>query len=237
MHIVNLLLVAPTLAVLAIVTPAQDVERPTRAPAATPTKKPASGESSTAQDAEEAKALMREMEVTIEQVAQAKSQATSVRMIVDKLDEGAVKATDEQLVKTNQYVRQQLAKDYRELRARSRAVVTQVNTVLLPRQRGVATKLKTRWELEPDAAVKSKIAKLVADHEQQMTETTVQMTILERNIGNLTTALQVLENQLSYLDLVEESLGLSKQINSQLKELNQEIDKVVAAFMEKEAKS
>ena len=56
------------------------------------------------------------------------------------------------------------------------------------------------------------------------------------NIQNLSGAIQILEGQLSYLDLVEESLGLSKEVSKQLRDLNQEIDKVVNALAEKELK-
>lgn len=215
---------------------AQQPERPSRtSPPAPSPKQPTEG-ATPDEDREEATVLLREMEVTLEQIGQAQIQVSNVRKIVDKLDQGAVQATEKELVKTNKFVRQQLAKDFRELRARARSVMTQVNTILLPKQRGIANKLKTRWELETDEVIKPKIAKLLGEHEQAMSETTDQIRNLEGNIQNLTSAIQILENQLSYLELVEESLGLSKQISAQLRDLNQEIDKVVSALLEKELK-
>lgn len=222
------------LVLVALPLAAQQPEQSSRTSPATPTLDPTPEAKAPDQDAEEAGALLREMEVTLEQIGQAQIQVSNVRRIVDKLDQGAVQATEKELVKTNKFVRQQLARDFRELRARARSVMTQVKTVLLPKQRGVGNKLKTRWELETDEGIKSKIAKLLGEHEQAMSETTDQLRALEGNIGNLSAAIQILENQLSYLELVEESLGLSKQIASQLKDLNQEIDKVVSALMEKE---
>lgn len=209
---------------------AQELPRPAGPPAgATAAPRPE-------QDREDVAALMRELEATLEQMSQARVQVENVRKIVDKLDQGVVQATDKERVKTNQFVRQQLAKEFRELRARARAVVAQVNTGVMPKQRGVAMKLKARWELETDEALELKIAKLLSEHEQSMTETGEQVRRLESNVEALGGAIQILENQLSYLELVEESLGLSRQVSVQLRELNQEIDKVVNALAEKEWK-
>lgn len=185
-------------------------------------------------DKEEVATLLRELESTLEQIGEAQVSVTNVRKIVDALDQGAVKATDGELVRTNQYVRKELAREFRALRAKARSVATQVQTVVLPKQRGVGAKLRTRWELETDEAMKAKIATLSGEHEANMTETTDQLERLERNIESLTGAIQIIEKQLSYLDLVEESIGLSRHVAEQLKGLNKEIDKVVAALVEKE---
>ena len=202
-----------------------------------PVQEPESAEPSKAdKDREEVSSLINEMESTLEQIGSATVQVSNVRKIFEKLDQGVIKATEKELVKTNQLMRQSLTKEFRELRARSRSVLTQVSTTLLPKQRGVAAKLKARFEIEPDAEMKSKIGKLLGDQEQAMTETAEQVKRLETNIQQLSGAIQILEGQLSYLDLVEESLGLSKEVSSQLRSLNQEIDKVVMALMEKEMK-
>ncbi len=220
---------------LLLALPAQEsAGKPGRSPSHDSEAQEPSGTSKVDKDREEVSVLLHELEATLEQMSQAQIQVTNVRKIVDKLDEGAVKASEKELVKTNQFVRQKLAKGFRELRARARSVVTQVNTVVLPSQRGVATKLRTRWELETDEAVKTKIATLLGEYEQTMAETTGQIERLEGNIQSLSGAIQILEKQLSYLALVEESLGLSRQVSDQLRQLNQEIDKVVTALAEKE---
>lgn len=187
-------------------------------------------------DREEVSGLIHELETTIGELGKARTQVDNVKRIVDTLDQGTVEATDQELVKTNKFVRQQLAKDFRELRARARNVATQVGTVLSPKQRGMEAKLQTRWDLETDQATKSKIAKLLAEHKQSMVETEDQVKRLEANIQKIGSAVEILENQLSYLELVEESLNLGRKVSEQLKDLNQEIDKVVNSLVEKEVR-
>ena len=187
-------------------------------------------------DRAEATKLVREMEATLEQIWRAQAQVRNVRQIFDKLDSGAVEATEKEMIKTNQFMRRDMTKQFRELRLRAKSVKTQIETELLPKQRGMSAKLRARWELESNAETKERINRLKADHEQSVGETEAQVQRLEVNIQNLTGAIQILEGQLSYLDLVEESLGLSKEVSKQLRDLNQEIDKVVNALMEKELK-
>lgn len=185
---------------------------------------------------QEVQTLIRDLESTIEELSRARTQAGNVKKIVDQLDSGEVKATDKEMVKTNQFVRTQMAKDFRELRAKARSVGTQINTVLLPKQRGLSAKLKTRWELESDASIKPKIAKLLSEHEEVVTETQEQLRKLESNIKAVGDAIQMIEQQLNYLQLVEESLGLGKRVSDQMRELNKEIDKVLATLAEKEVR-
>ncbi|MBK9384679.1 MAG: hypothetical protein IPN34_07655 [Planctomycetes bacterium] len=185
-------------------------------------------------DRDEVTDLLGELEATLESITRARLQAENVKKIVETLDSGKVEATDKEMVKTNKFVRQKLASEYRALRARAKSVSTQVSTVLQPKQRGIATKLKTRWDLEEDPSTKSKIKVLLADHDQAMAETAEQLSLLDSRIRQLDGALGILEDQLSYLDLVEETIGLSRQVANQLKDLNQEIDKVLQSFVEKE---
>lgn len=182
----------------------------------------------------EVESVLREMETTLQQIGTARDQVVNVRKVLEALDLGKVQATEKEQVKTNQFVRKELAKGFRELRARARGVVNQVDTVLVPKQRGMAEKLKARAELEQDPDLRSRIGKLVGEHQQAMEETRAQTERLKSNVEALSQALRIVEGQLSYLDLVEESLELSKNVSQQLRDLNTEIDAVVNALLEKE---
>ena len=188
-----------------------------------------------AKDGEQVADLMRSLETTLEQLNRSRLQAVNVRKVLETIDSGAIKTTEKERLKTNQFVRKQLTKEFRALRVRSRATLTEIDTALLPKQRGLMSKLRARWELADKAATKDRIGRLLADYEQTVVETEEQVRHLESGIARLDAAIRILEEQLSYLDLVEETLELGREVATRLQELNREIDQVVNALIERES--
>jgi exonuclease VII small subunit len=191
--------------------------------------------STDAKDSDHVADLMRSLETTLEQLNRSRLQAVNVRKVLETIDSGAVKATQKERLKTNQFVRKQLTKEFRELRVRSRSTLTEIHTGLLPKQRGLTSKLRARWDLAEKASTKDRIGRLLADYEQTVVETEEQVRHLESGIGRLDAAIRILEEQLSYLDLVEETLELGREVATRLQELNREIDQVVNALIERES--
>jgi hypothetical protein len=72
--------------------------------------------STDAKDSDHVADLMRSLETTLEQLNRSRLQAVNVRKVLETIDSGAVKATQKERLKTNQFVRKQLTKEFRELR-------------------------------------------------------------------------------------------------------------------------
>lgn len=178
--------------------------------------------------------LITEMESTLKLITDSHVQVTNIKQVFEQLDQGHVKTTEREMLKTNQYMRKQLTTEFRELRARAKSVKSQVETSVIPQQRGVEKKLEARTKTESDPDLKLKIQELLGRQAKTIGETEEQVKRLQSNIDGLTSAITILEGQLSYLDLVEESLGMGEKVSEQLRQLNKEIDRVVNTLLERE---
>jgi len=186
------------------------------------------------QEQDEVRVLLSELESVLGEVVKAGSQVENVKAIVNILDGREVPATDGEVVGANKELRKRLVRNLRELRARAHGIATQVKTSVLPKKRGLVSKLETRQKNEEDELTKARYQKLMGEQAADITVIEEQVNLLELNIVGIGDAIGILENQLDYLDLVEESIKLGQKLGETLTDLNREIDTVIATILRRE---
>ncbi len=188
-------------------------------------------------DAQLAKELLDALEGTLRDTKDSYTQAENINKILRVIDEGGVTTTDEQKVRVNEHLRTQLVRKMRELRATSESVKRRVQTSVIPRQRGLKSKLQARHDLETRAMHKKKLAEMVSDQTLEITKTIENLKVLDARLEDLSKTISIIEDQLDFLELSKEAIKMGSKLNDSLEKLNLEMGKIVEEVVRQQVKS
>jgi len=180
-----------------------------------------------AQDKNEVRAILDSLEKVMDELKDSNHRVKNLKKVLVVLEGGKVKVGEEDKVKANKALRIVVITGLRSLRASAREIGSEIRITVLPKKRGLLSKLRARRELVTGKHDQLRYDRMIGQMNQEITLIEQQERILQTNLEGLTAAISLMEGQLDFLDMVQESIHLGQKVGEQLRELNKELDQVV----------
>ncbi len=178
-------------------------------------------------DKNEVLQILDSLEKVMGELKDSNHRVKNLKKVLVVLESGKVKVGEEDKVKANKALRIVVITGLRSLRASARQIGSEIRITVLPKKRGLLSKLRARRELIEDKSSQVRYDRMIGQMNQEITLIEQQEQILQTNLRGLSAAISLMEGQLDFLDMVQESIQLGQKVGEQLRELNKELDQVV----------